>query len=106
MIRRPPRSTLFPYTTLFRSPVATTLHVAPSSLSFTSLGATRQVVAVVLDQRADTIKHPSVVWSSDNSGVATVSAFGLGTPGGNRSPPPGPTSGGVRAPGPRSGAQA
>src|SRR2546426_7768646 len=24
MIRRPPRSTLFPYTTLFRSPVATT----------------------------------------------------------------------------------
>src|SRR5438876_3312771 len=37
-------------------PVATTLHVAPSSLSFTSLGATRQVVAVVLDQRADTIR--------------------------------------------------
>src|SRR3712207_7411212 len=25
MIRRPPRSTLFPYTTLFRSPVAVTL---------------------------------------------------------------------------------
>src|SRR3712207_8621965 len=25
MIRRPPRSTLFPYTTLFRSPTATTL---------------------------------------------------------------------------------
>src|SRR5258708_36224577 len=31
MIRRPPRSTLFPYTTLFRSPVATddAVHRAP-----------------------------------------------------------------------------
>src|SRR2546426_7795363 len=28
MIRRPPRSTLFPYTTLFRSPVRATSHVA------------------------------------------------------------------------------
>src|SRR5258708_37622974 len=27
MIRRPPRSTLFPYTTLFRSPLLTALHV-------------------------------------------------------------------------------
>src|SRR3712207_9018428 len=32
MIRRPPRSTLFPYTTLFRSLGATpTVHVSPSS---------------------------------------------------------------------------
>src|SRR2546430_5044717 len=29
MIRRPPRSTLFPYTTLFRSTVRVKLHVAP-----------------------------------------------------------------------------
>src|SRR2546422_7322118 len=28
MIRRPPRSTLFPYTTLFRSPLRTPLHAA------------------------------------------------------------------------------
>src|SRR6266480_272580 len=74
-------------------PVATTLHVAPSSLSFTSLGASRQVVAVVLDQRADTIRHASVGWSSDNSGVATVSAFGLVTAGGSLSNPSGPTDG-------------
>src|SRR5437870_2725522 len=78
-------------------PVATTLHVAPSSLSFTSLGATRQVVAVVLDQRADTIKHPSVVWSSDNSGVATVSAFGLVTAVGNGSAHAIATTGGLSA---------
>src|SRR3989442_4098125 len=31
MIRRPPRSTLFPYTTLFRSPPATTLRSPPRS---------------------------------------------------------------------------
>src|SRR5258708_22507020 len=29
MIRRPPRSTLFPYTTLFRSPLGTVLIIAP-----------------------------------------------------------------------------
>src|SRR5256885_13300481 len=33
MIRRPPRSTLFPYTTLFRSPVAAGLSVASFWLS-------------------------------------------------------------------------
>src|SRR5690348_18266296 len=32
MIRRPPRSTLFPYTTLFRSPLAV-MHCAPSSVN-------------------------------------------------------------------------
>src|SRR3989441_11505299 len=32
MIRRPPRSTLFPYTTLFRSPVAIALGGAPASI--------------------------------------------------------------------------
>src|SRR3712207_8190001 len=32
MIRRPPRSTLFPYTTLFRSEVAPTLNLVPYGL--------------------------------------------------------------------------
>src|SRR5438034_6473178 len=31
MIRRPPRSTLFPYTTLFRSSVSSTLTTSPAS---------------------------------------------------------------------------
>src|SRR3712207_9516982 len=39
MIRRPPRSTLFPYTTLFRSPLAQ------------RRGEVRDVVAVVVHQR-------------------------------------------------------
>src|SRR5204862_33868 len=46
---------------------------------------------------ADTIKHPSVVWSSDNSGVATVSAFGLVTAVGNGSAHAVATTGGLSA---------
>src|SRR2546427_8306487 len=34
MIRRPPRSTLFPYTTLFRSPSAVRYLSAPSKLAY------------------------------------------------------------------------
>src|SRR5262245_64216454 len=37
MIRRPPRSTLFPYTTLFRSPVLQTPKATSSTLYFDSL---------------------------------------------------------------------
>src|SRR5687768_17911281 len=33
MIRRPPRSTLFPYTTLFRSPSATKLPLLPAHMA-------------------------------------------------------------------------
>src|SRR5260221_9052968 len=35
MIRRPPRSTLFPYTTLFRSPVPAPQYPVPSGVSVT-----------------------------------------------------------------------
>src|SRR2546422_5091191 len=40
MIRRPPRSTLFPYTTLFRSPTDQTAPTAPSGLSSSNLTST------------------------------------------------------------------
>src|SRR3712207_8754519 len=36
MIRRPPRSTLFPYTTLFRSPLPTTRRETPQTNSSTA----------------------------------------------------------------------
>src|SRR2546426_8691469 len=36
MIRRPPRSTLFPYTTLFRSPLESALEPQPQPLRSTS----------------------------------------------------------------------
>src|SRR2546426_163107 len=78
-------------------PVATAVHVNPSTLDFTSLGATQLVVAVVLDQRGDTMKHASMSWSSDNAGVASVSASGLVTALGNGSAHAVATSGTVSA---------
>ena len=60
-------------------PVATTVHVNAAALNFTELGATQTLVAVVLDQRRDTMKRATVAWSSDNGGVAGVSATGLVT---------------------------
>src|SRR6266581_3163058 len=41
MIRRPPRSTLFPYTTLFRSPSTTSTSWGFASTSGSAVGATR-----------------------------------------------------------------
>jgi Big-like domain-containing protein len=60
-------------------PVATTVHVNPAALTFTSLGATQTLVAVVLDQRRDTMKGATVTWASDNGSVASVSATGVVT---------------------------
>src|SRR5687768_18276418 len=37
MLRRPPRSTLFPYTTLFRSPPPPSITVTPSTLQFDAM---------------------------------------------------------------------
>src|SRR5256885_9749194 len=58
MIRRPPRSTLFPYTTLFRSGVAYDLLVVSDCGSFDRVGAVRdrhpvlfaELPRVVVDQ--------------------------------------------------------
>src|SRR5256885_6964533 len=56
MIRRPPRSTLFPYTTLFRS-----LHLlARRGDDDASVGLHRLVVAEVLSELRLPLPHPSV----------------------------------------------
>src|SRR2546430_12990482 len=50
MIRRPPRSTLFPYTTLFRSKVMSTLVFGVSAsdpLTLAAVGATLALVALI-----------------------------------------------------------
>src|SRR5437899_9191432 len=55
MIRRPPRSTLFPYTTLFRSPLLFVVVAEPPGFHRGNVGRRlRQVVYLVLfRQRAD-----------------------------------------------------
>src|SRR2546425_6479066 len=47
MIRRPPRSTLFPYTTLFRSEIQAAGHKAAPHIS--CIGATRADIAATLE---------------------------------------------------------
>src|SRR2546422_8486903 len=66
MIRRPPRSTLFPYTTLFRS--ATVV-----------LGAATQLTATLKDAAGDVLSGRVISWASSNTAIATVSASGLVT---------------------------
>src|SRR3712207_8710688 len=53
MIRRPPRSTLFPYTTLFRSSPALTIHFDVSHFNVQGLGM-EQVVAQLAPRSAHT----------------------------------------------------
>src|SRR5260370_14675979 len=59
MIRRPPRSTLFPYTTLFRSPMAS------RSFRRNSLGESR-TVRVALTVRTRSEEHTSELQSHLN----------------------------------------
>src|SRR2546426_8511188 len=51
MIRRPPRSTLFPYTTLFRSTATTVqLHVAGGGAAVFRLADQQRSVALVIER--------------------------------------------------------
>src|SRR2546426_12336522 len=71
MIRRPPRSTLFPYTTLFRSPLWVEIQWtgwlydggAPLMLAYASAVAVAIVVAGTLRRRAPR-SSPMFVWAS------------------------------------------
>src|SRR6266487_4395515 len=67
MIRRPPRSTLFPYTTLFRSPhpvqppitVALSLRCAQHPSGFRLWGTVRRIAHMGADERARAEKAQS-----------------------------------------------
>src|SRR2546430_4361593 len=54
MIRRPPRSTLFPYTTLFRSRIA-----RPGHLSITACGENRRSLGLLQVSDDDSWRQPS-----------------------------------------------
>jgi hypothetical protein len=57
----------------------TTITLSLHAVSFGAIGSQHQLTATVLDQRGDPIPSATVVWSSDNSTVADVSAGGLAT---------------------------
>src|SRR3712207_8704719 len=65
MIRRPPRSTLFPYTTLFRSTLRT--------------GTTLPLTVAARDAGGRTVNVGAVFWSSSDTTVAVVSPAGIVT---------------------------
>ncbi|MEX2472847.1 MAG: Ig-like domain-containing protein [Gemmatimonadota bacterium] len=64
-------------------PSPTTVVVSAASLSFSAIDDTARVSATVLDQNGDPLSGASVVWSSSDPGVATVSGSGLVTARGN-----------------------
>src|SRR5438552_11839929 len=64
MIRRPPRSTLFPYTTLFRSPFVHRDHVAATALHTVGVDRGHQVLEVRNAIRSE--EHTSELQSPDH----------------------------------------
>src|SRR2546430_12281654 len=70
MIRRPPRSTLFPYTTLFRSTSVITVPVPVASVTVTPatatvvVGQTQQLTATLKDARSE--EHTAELQSQSN----------------------------------------
>ena len=79
------------------TPVATSVRLSPTSLSFDALGATRQISATVLDQNGATMSGQSVSWSSADGAVATVSSAGTVTSVSNGSTTVTATTGSVSA---------
>src|SRR5882762_2878908 len=67
MIRRPPRSTLFPYTTLFRSP-NTTSNYATSETVYDSLGAAHHVEVFFRSQGGGAWEYHAMVDGGDLAG--------------------------------------
>ena len=65
------------------TPVATSITLSATSLSFSSLGATQQLSATVKDQNGATMSGASVTWATTEAAVATVSSSGLVTSVGN-----------------------
>src|SRR2546430_10779611 len=60
MIRRPPRSTLFPYTTLFRSTLLATPHRGPGSARPSGVVVAQHVQRAVHRQPHELFLHPSL----------------------------------------------
>ena len=65
------------------TPVATTIELSESTLTFSSLGASTQLTATVKDQSNASMAGASVSWATSSGAVVTVSSSGLVTSVGN-----------------------
>ncbi len=61
------------------TPVPTTVEVTPAELTLTSIGATGELSATVLDQDGVEISGAEVSWSSSDASIASVGSNGLVT---------------------------
>ena len=61
------------------TPVATSVTLSSTTLSFSAIGETKQLTATVKDQNGATMASAPVTWTSTNTAVATVSSDGLVT---------------------------
>ena len=60
-------------------PVPLTIYVSPRTVNLTGVGSTAQLTAVVRDQQNRRLSDAVVVWTSGDSGIATVDSTGLVT---------------------------
>ena len=63
--------------------IATRIVIIPTSVTFNAIGQTQQLAATVYDQNNVVMTSASVMWSSGDAAVATVSPQGLVTAAGN-----------------------
>src|SRR5258708_20907183 len=74
MIRRPPRSTLFPYTTLFRSWLRKCVEIAPDVAKHHAMLA--RSLAAIPQYRQDAARHFSLAIELDEWNTSTYFQFG------------------------------
>ncbi|HEX6133597.1 MAG TPA: invasin domain 3-containing protein [Longimicrobiales bacterium] len=67
------------------STIASRIDVVPARVAFTAAGMSRQLDAIVYDDRGVVISGKSVTWTSDDPSVATVDASGIVTAAGTDS---------------------
>src|SRR5258708_12481284 len=92
MIRRPPRSTLFPYTTLFRSPMSLchrwrlsshSMHHQPPRLRSTAMHLNH----LFLSQRSRSTRAPTSTLLNSSHQIVSYAAFSFTTPPDSLHPP-------------------
>src|SRR2546430_16132763 len=78
MIRRPPRSTLFPYTTLFRSAVAQAVTAAGAGVLFVVFGVLPRYIITVFQAQSLGATERLLAMGFAVGAVVLIPALGMG----------------------------